>query len=346
MTGQAGHPWLGRLLGDAEMAALLSPEAELARMVQVEVAWTRVIAPDAHAARLAEALLTADISPYALAEGTTRDGVPVPALVRALRAGLSDEDHRWVHAGLTSQDVIDTSLSLMLTQALPLLGARLSELLAHLEDLSAREGDKALIARTRMQPALPIRVADRAEAWRRPLATLSRQWPMLIERCSLLQWGGPVGVRPTDLSADTGPRFATALGLTDPGHPWHTDRSHITDLAARLSAVTTAIGKIGLDVGLMAQAGKDVLSLSGGGGSSAMPHKQNPVRAEVCVALARAVAGDVSTLHHAALHEQERSGAAWTLEWLTLPRMLESTACALRTCSDLIGQITSMGQPR
>ena len=67
------------------------------------------------------------------------------------------------------------------------------------------------------------------------------------------------------------------------------------------------------------------IELSGAGGSSAMAHKQNPVLAEVLVTLARFNAVQVSGLHQALVHEQERSGAAWTLEWMILPQMLNAT---------------------
>ena len=60
-----------------------------------------------------------------------------------------------------------------------------------------------------------------------------------------------------------------------------------------------------------------------------MPHKSNPVAAEVLVALARFAAGTAGALHQGLVAENERSGAAWTLEWLTLPPLVAATASAL-----------------
>ena len=116
----------------------------------------------------------------------------------------------------------------------------------------------------------------------------------------------------------------------------------LADFAGWLSLVTGSLGKFGQDVALMAQAG-DEIELSGGGGSSAMPHKQNPVEAEVLVTLARFNAAQLSGMHQALVHEQERSGAAWTLEWLILPQMVVATAAALRLAGELAGQIESLG---
>ena len=75
-----------------------------------------------------------------------------------------------------------------------------------------------------------------------------------------------------------------------------------------------------------------------------MPHKANPVGAEVLVALARFNAAQLGGLHQAMVHEQERSGAAWTLEWLILPPMLMATGSALRIARDVAGSIESIGR--
>ena len=74
-----------------------------------------------------------------------------------------------------------------------------------------------------------------------------------------------------------------------------------------------------------------------------MPHKQNPVAAELLVTLARYNATQVSAMHHAMLHEQERSGVAWTLEWMVLPQMLMTTARALAVAQDIAGKVTRLG---
>jgi 3-carboxy-cis,cis-muconate cycloisomerase len=67
-----------------------------------------------------------------------------------------------------------------------------------------------------------------------------------------------------------------------------------------------------------------------------MHHKNNPVAAEILVTLARFNATQLSGMHHALVHEQERSGAAWTLEWMLLPQMLVATAAALARTGTLL----------
>ncbi len=87
----------------------------------------------------------------------------------------------------------------------------------------------------------------------------------------------------------------------------------------------------------------DEVALDGAGGSSAMPHKQNPVRAEALVTLARYVAGQQGILGQAMVHEQERSGTAWALEWMVLPAMFEATGASLNQAQALFSQIKRLG---
>ena len=113
-------------------------------------------------------------------------------------------------------------------------------------------------------------------------------------------------------------------------------------LAGLLAAITGSLGKIGQDIALMADRGDEIV-LEGGGSSSAMPHKQNPVAAEMLVTLARFNAAQLGGLAQAAVHEQERSGAAWTLEWLILPQMVTACAAALRLAGQLLPAIRRFG---
>src|SRR5690606_36016393 len=117
-------------------------------------------------------------------------------------------------------------------------------------------------------------------------------------------------------------------------------RDGVAGLASWLSLVTGSLGKMGQDIALMAQSEVGEIRLASGGGSSAMPHKVNPVGAETLVALARFNATLVSGMHHAMVHENERSGAAWTLEWLILPQTTVATAASLRCAVALLGGLS------
>ena len=351
MTGALAQSGLwGDLMRDEAIAAEFGAEALTARMLAFERAWTRALAragavtdEEAATALAAIARLAAEGWPSDPGRESERDGLPVPALVAALRAGLGAGAARAIHTGATSQDVLDTALALTWLAVAAVLEARLRAAVAATRALEARFGDAPLTARTRMQAALPATAALRLGAWRRPLEGHLARLGTLRAEIGRAQVGGPVGLR--DLPPGVADDVARDLGLTL-GPVWHTDRSAALGLGHWLALVAGTCGKIGQDVALMAQQGIDEIALAGGGGSSAMAHKRNPVAAEAAVALARFVGHQGGLLAQAMLHEQERSGAAWMLEWLTLPAMAEATGAALRHVTDLLGAVERVGNAR
>lgn len=340
------HPWLGGLFGDTEAEAIWSPDRQIAHMLRVEAAYTRALGrvgtvPQEQATRAARVIEVFDPDIDALRRASARDGLPVPDLVRQIK-DAAGADAEAVHVGMTSQDVLDTALTLTLQEINRLLSERLSSLSTALADLTDRYGDVQIMGRTRMQAALPIAFAQRASGWSAPVAAHAARLASLRPSVECLQLGGPVGDRAT-----LGPQadaiasdMAARLGLSNPPAAWHTQREGLADYAGLLSLMTGTLGKMGQDICLMAQQGIDEVQISGGGGSSAMPHKQNPVLAELLVTLARFNATQVAGMHHALVHEQDRSGAAWALEWMILPQMTKATARSLAAARDLCDRIT------
>ncbi|MBJ3763867.1 3-carboxy-cis,cis-muconate cycloisomerase [Maribius pontilimi] len=346
MTDPLDHPWLAGLFGDDQAAAIWAPERHLQHMLAFEAAFTRAAGHvgrmDRDAAeRTARAIERAQIAPEDLRDGTSRDGMPIPALVARLRDVAGGD----VHRGATSQDVMDTAQALILREINALLDARLAEFVDALDTVSQRVGQHRLMGRTRMQAALPITAAHRIASWSRPLVTHRARLAALRPRVELVQLGGPVGDR-----ADLAPHgdamavhMADALGLHTPDGTWHNVRDGLAEYDGLMSLISGSLGKMGQDIALMAQQGVDEITLGGGGGSSAMAHKRNPILAELLVTLARYNATQLPAMHHALVHEQERSGAAWALEWMILPTMTRVTARSLSAAITLVGQIEGMG---
>lgn len=345
------HPVQGGLFGDREAAGAWAPERQIGHWLAFEAALARALGAagliDAGTGEAAAAAIEAHRPDMArLAAGNARDGVPVPAFVAGLKAAAGASAGA-VHAGATSQDVLDTALALTLREVTLLVLDRLCALDAALSALADRFGGNALMARTRMQAALPISVADRLVIWRGPLAGHVRRLEALRPFVERLQLGGPVGTGgPGGARAgEVANRVAEALGLAATARSWHTDRTALADYASALSLVTGTLGKMGQDIALMAQQGIDEIGLASGGGSSAMAHKSNPVRAELLVTLARFNAAQLGAMHGALVHEQERSGASWMLEWMVLPPMTAATCRALAAALELCGDITRIGTP-
>ncbi|MFC1455377.1 3-carboxy-cis,cis-muconate cycloisomerase [Microvirga arabica] len=343
MTQTLPHPLLQALVGDEEVGALFSNEAELSALLRVEAALVQAEAQaglisDEAAKRITEACGSFQADWAALATGLAQDGAIVPVFVKQLRTAVGEAHAKAVHFGATSQDIIDTALALRLKSAVEIFKYRLDGLIHTLRALKDRDGETPLMAHTRMQQALPFAAADKIDTWIQPLERHRNALDALARLVLAVQLGGPVGTRAElkghgDAVADA---LAKILGL-NPAPSWHSQRDRIGEFAAFLSLLSGTLGKIGQDVVLMAQNEVAEVRLATGGGSSAMPHKSNPVPAEILVTLARFNAGLLGTLHQALVHENERSGAAWTLEWMVLPQMVVATAAGLRSAQALVG---------
>lgn len=339
----------GTIYSDERIAAEFTAVAFGGRMLAFEAAWTRALTAQGIVGKDAADAALAAIHAFdagRIGEGSDKDGLPVPEMVKALRSGLDADAKAALHTGLTSQDVIDTAMVLALLAVLETLDARLKSLLQILNGLVGSFGDNHLMARTRMQAALPATVALRLNAWKRTIEGHLHRVRPLREEIGLVQIGGPIGRRDApqvDLE-DMVARVAAELALAT-APVWHTDRSRFVSFGHWLTLVAGTMGKIGQDIALMAQQGVDEIAIAGGGGSSAMPHKQNPVWAEAAVSLARFVGVQQGALAQAMIHEQERSGVAWAMEWLTLPAMAEATGAAINQVETLFARVERIGTP-
>jgi 3-carboxy-cis,cis-muconate cycloisomerase len=335
------------LVGDAEIASFFSEEADLAAMLEFESALAAAEAsygfiPAAAASAIAEGIETFEVARARLTDDIARDGMTVPGLVSQLRAHVAETHRRHLHFGSTSQDAIDTSFMLRGKKAFIVLIARLDLVLESLERLQKDFGARGLMARTRMQRALPITVADRIRTWSAGVYEAREA----LKTCRFpLQFGGPVGTLGEfgDKGVALKNALAAELGLATLPYNWHAVRGVVVAMADACSLLTGALGKLGADYCLMDQNELGEVKLTGGGTSSAMHHKQNPVAAETLVTLARLNAILVSGMHHCLVHEQERSGAAWTLEWLLMPQVIVTAGASARIAHTLLETTASMG---
>lgn len=342
------HPILSGLVGDAELAGLFSVEAELAAMLRFERVLAEAEAAEgvipAEAGRaIVSALDGFEPNVAKLRLGAARDGVAVPELVAQLREAVGPLHGGHVHFGATSQDVVDTGLSLRLKTVLAILDDRIAQCAAALGKLGERHGAVEVMAHTRMQAAIPVTALRKIESWRAPLVRSMKALHAMPDTLLLLHFGGAAGTL-DKLQPKAGDavrrRMAGKLGLKVPSHVMHSERDVIVGFASLLSLITGSLGKMGQDVALAAQSEVGEIRLAAGGGSSAMPHKVNPVDAETLVALARFNATLVSGMHHSLIHENERSGAAWTLEWMLLPQMILAAGAALTIATRLAETIS------
>jgi 3-carboxy-cis,cis-muconate cycloisomerase len=330
--------------GRAWLQAMLEAEAALA----VAEARAGLIPPDAAEVIVSCCKKGCDaglFDPEELGRKGRAQGNPVPPLVRVLTEAVSEvseEAARYVHKGATSQDIVDTAAMLVARRALDLILFELDEISRACARLADAHRETIMAGRTLLQHVLPTTFGLKAAGWL--VSALEARRRLLEVRSSGLaaQLGGAAGTLAAlgGSGASVLKGFARELALAEPVMPWHTDRTRISELGATLSLVAGILGKISLDIILMAQTEVGEVSEPAGtgrGGSSTLPHKRNSILSVTAVASVRRVQDLSRTLQAAMVGEHERAAGAWHSEWEALSDTLALTggaAAAVREATE------------
>ncbi|MGW1748810.1 3-carboxy-cis,cis-muconate cycloisomerase [Streptomyces sp. NPDC002092] len=333
--GWAGSPAACASGDTAFLQALLDAEAALTRAQSA-----LDLAPSEAAAAVTEAAVAARFDVRSLAERARAGGNPVIPLVTDLTKAVGEEYGPYVHRGATSQDIMDTATMLVAVRTLDLVLADLGRTERALARLAADHRDTAMPGRTLTQHAVPTTFGLKAAGWRS--LTLDARDRIKAVRNSLpAQLGGAAGTLAAfavygaqDTRALTA-AYARELGLREPLLPWHTLRTPIADLAGCLAFAAGALGKFAADVLTLGRTEVAEVAEGSGGGSSAMPHKANPVRSTLIAAAARRAPQLAATLYGSLTAEDERPAGAWHAEWEPLRDMLRLVGGAARDAAEL-----------
>ncbi|GAB3224630.1 lyase family protein [Spirosoma arcticum] len=324
-------------LSDPQITSICSPESLVRQMLTFEIGLATAqgqlgVIPANAARTIAETLAGITILPESLAKGTLKNGVPTIPLLALTKTHLPASAKNHIHVGATSQDVMDTAQALIIRDVAVVLEARIGQLLTNLDKLQTRLGHTPMMGRTRTQQAMPILFGHKVDTWRNPLVRHLERLAQLKPRVLVVQLGGAVGNNSAlgDQGEAVAQALAEALGL---GYstPWHTQRDGFAEWTNWLALLTGTLGKFGQDMLIMAQTeiGEVTENVNGGGKSSAMPHKDNPVLSEALVTLARQNAQFAALQLQSLVHSNERDATAWMLEWENLPRMMINAGTAL-----------------
>ena len=338
----------------AWLQAMLDAEAGLARALE-----RAGLAPAGAGEAVTAAARAGNFDPNELGGLAALTGNPVPGLARALARQVPQTAVSAVHRGATSQDIVDTAAMLLAKRAIDVIAADLARAADAAAGLATAHRDSIMIGRTLLQQAVPVTFGLVAAGWLTSLdearAGLDSVGPRLA-----VQFGGAAGTLAS--LGEAGQRvtalLATELGLAVPVLPWHTDRLRIIDLGTALARVAAVLGKIARDVTLLAQSEVGEVSEGGGpadaradqrgadqqapaasprrGGSSAMPHKRNPVASIAILGCTRQVPGLLATLAAASEQELQRAAGAWHAEWEPLTALLKLTGSASSWAADLL----------
>ncbi len=339
----------GPLFASDAMRAVFSDRATLAAMLAAETALARAQAPEGLVPKgLAPAL--ARIKPGDLKIATlgarTRDaGVVAIPFVKAVEALLPENLRAHLHKGATSQDIVDTALVLQMADAFPLIAADLVAILDGLAGLARRHARSPCVGRTYGQHAAPVTFGYVAGGWASGIAEVAAELPGLSERTLTASLGGPVGTLAGlgDAAEAVGERFAAELGLGHAPVTWHTSRGRMVAVGSWLAMLIAALARMATDVVFLSATEIGEVSeapAAGRGGSSAMPHKQNPLSSAVILSAHAAAPGFVVTLLNAAASGQQRPAGAWQAEWHALPALFGLASGALREARRIAESLT------
>jgi 3-carboxy-cis,cis-muconate cycloisomerase len=333
----------------APLAAIFSDQSVLQALLDVEVALARAqvdagVIPASAADAIARVASAAEFDAGAIADGARRSASIVIPLVEALTdrvAAVDEAAARYVHWGATSQDVLDTAMSLLVRRVLETLARDHERLRAAQRGLSDLHRADLMLGRTLLQPAVPVTFGLKVAVW---YYAQRRSWRRLAQAAAdaaVLQFGGAGGTLAS--LGDAGPAVATAmagrLGLAVPPAPWQADRDRISALVAACGLHCGALGKMARDVSLLMQfeVGE---AAEAGGGSSAMPHKRNPAGCAIVLAAAARLPGLVASGMAGLVQEHERSVGGWQAEWRLLSDALETTGSALDAAAGVVEGLT------
>lgn len=333
------------------LAAIFSDESVAGAMLEFESALARGAAaagviPATAAQTISEAALRGGFDLAAVAAAARAGATPAIPLVEALRARVQSADPSsavYVHWGATSQDVTDTALMLLVKQARVAIAADHARLDRALRELSDRHAATVMLGRTLLQPATPITFGLKVAGW---TSAIARSWRRLNEvwiRSLVIQFGGATGTLAALGEHALGVVEATARELDLRAvPPWHTNRDRLGAVLAACGLYVAALGKAARDITLLMQAEVGEAA-ERGGGSSTMPHKQNPSACVVVLAAAARMPALVAAYLTAMIQEHERGTGGNQAEWPIVAAAVQATGAAVSSLANAVEELSVDG---
>jgi 3-carboxy-cis,cis-muconate cycloisomerase len=325
-----------------EYAAIFADASLLQAMLDFEAALARAesaqsVIPSSAADAIGKQARAENFDAAKLAEEGLRAGTLAIPLVNALTERVRAVDEasaRFVHWGATSQDVSDTAVVLLLRRARAALRADSAALLEALRSASEQHAGAVMLGRTLLQAAPPVTLGLKIAGW---FAALRRSWVHLNAAFSetlVLEFGGASGTLAAlgEQAIPVAKTLAKQLDLTLPDAPWHAHRDRLAAVICACGIYVGSLAKMAKDVSLLMQSEIGEAFEPGGdgrGGSSTMPHKQNPTACALAIAAGDRVPGYVASFLAAMPQEHERSVGGWHSEAATISRTIQDTGLAV-----------------
>src|ERR1700761_1846436 len=328
------------------MRAVFSDHALIARYIEVEVALAAAEAEcgviPAEAAAEIRARCRFDMLDFILVRRETDNvGSPILPLVHQL-VKQCGEAGRYVHWGATTQDIMDTAVVLQMREGLRIGGEDIAALRKILADLARKHRDTPMAGRTHLQQALPVTFGYKAAIWLAMFDRHAERLAQLMPRVLVGQFAGAAGTLASigDKGFDVQAALCEELKLGVPVATWHVARDGLAEVVNFFGLVTGSLGKIALDIMIMASTEFAELYepfVKGRGASSTMPQKRNPISSELMLAACKAVRQHAGLMLDAMVQDFERATGPWHAEWMAIPESFVLTAGALYQAKFALG---------
>jgi adenylosuccinate lyase len=262
----------------------------------------------------------------------------VIAFVRSVSERLGSEG-RWLHFGLTSSDLLDTATAVQLRDATAIVERELRRLLEIVRRLAIQHRSTAMVGRTHGIHAEPTTFGFKALGWYAELQRDERRLAVARETVAVGTVSGAVGTH-ANVGAAVERFVCEALGLgVDPAATQVVSRDRHAQLLTSLAILGGGLERIATEVRHLqrTEVGEAFEPFgSGQQGSSAMPHKRNPILAERVTGMARLLRGDalIGLENMALWHERDISHSS--AERFVFERALGVAAYATRTLADVL----------
>ncbi|WP_339172407.1 adenylosuccinate lyase [Anoxybacillus sp. FSL W8-1294] len=327
-----------------EMGAIWTEENRFRAWLEVEIlaceAWAELgVIPKEDVEKIRQNA-SFDIARIKEIEEETRHDVV--AFTRAVSETLGEE-RKWVHYGLTSTDVVDTALSYLLKQANDILLRDLENFIAVLKEKAIEHKYTVMMGRTHGVHAEPTTFGLKLALWYAEMERNLERFKQAAETVRVGKISGAVGTY-ANIDPFVEQYVCEKLGLQPAPISTQTlQRDRHAHYMATLALIATSIEKFAVEIrGLQKSETREVEEFFAKGqkGSSAMPHKRNPIGSENMTGMARVIRGYMLTAYENVPLWHERDISHSSAERIILPDATIALDYMLNRFTNIVKNLT------
>ena len=330
-AGALGIMTMQNEFSTARMREVWSDHERLDKMCQVERTLAKVqaqlgVIPDSASQAIQEIVQVDQIDLRKLYLESARAGHFTSGFVKYFSAKLGPDAGQYIHYGVTTQDVLDTSAVLQLRQAHVLVREALNRIIERLLDQAKQHKHTVMVGRAHGQHAAPTRLGYKLAI----LIDELDRYDQRLAACEDFVFAGSIAgvvssyasLGEDALAIEAG--VCRELGLSVPTIAWHTQRDRFIEYAHILALISGALGKMGQDLYDMSRSeiGEfEEMYQAGRQGSTTIPTLRPPYICEAIINLSGLISQSMALMYQSSRLTHEKDTIAWRNQWVALPEI-------------------------